>query len=94
MPNSHKTAPGTETRGGVNSTMGNPMKASSSPGSGNGMKAPFSQPHSTGGGAIPTKVYETGIKTPSVPAPSQPAPLGAKGGQQRKGAGGLLRDRK
>lgn len=93
MAHDHKKAPGTETRGGVTSTMGNPMKASSSVGSSTTMKPPFNQPRA-GGDKLPTTVMAKGITAPAVPKPSQPAPNGAQGGQARKGSGGLLRDRK
>ena len=84
MGKSHSGGPGVETRGGVTSTMNNPMKASSSPGSGNRMKAPFDA-ESRGAGAIPTTVTARGITAPKVPAPTQSAVLGAQGGQKRPG---------
>ena len=77
----HGGGPGTNTRGGVVSTMQNANNAKTAMPS-NGMKAPFDKPHSTGGGSIPVKMYDQSIKTPALPAPSQPAP-GRTGGQQR-----------
>lgn len=85
----HKHAPGTSTRGGVITTMDNTMKASSSPGDGNNMKAPFDKPHATGGGGIPTIIFAKGITAPAVPKPGQGGgtvpTVGGQGGQKRPG---------
>lgn len=87
----HGKAPGTTTKGGVTSTMSNAMKASTTQSS-NSMKGPFDKPHSTGGGGIPVKMYDTSIGTPKVPTASVlekgkgTGPiLGAQGGQKRPG---------
>lgn len=80
MAKSRGAGPGVEERGGIRTTMQNAMKASSSPGSGNKMKAPFDG----GTSGIPTTVYARGIKAPSVPKPSEGGPAGANNGPKRK----------
>lgn len=82
MPKGHSGGPGVTTRGGVTSTMGNPMGASASPGSGTKMKAPFDK-ESRGSGAIPTTVTAKGITAPSVPKPTG-GPIGANNGPGRR----------
>lgn len=78
---SHSGGPGTNTRGGVVSTIENASGAKTSMGS-NGMGAPFEKPHSTGGGGIPVTMYDKSMKAGKVPAPSQKGP-GYTGGQSR-----------
>lgn len=80
-------APGTSTRGGVSTTMGNANGVSSTPSGGKGMGAPFDKGRSGGdsGSNIPTKIYADSIKAPKLPQPSQPSPNGGQGGQQRRG---------
>ncbi len=82
MGKSHSGGPGVTTRGGVSTTMDNPMKASSSPGSGNKMKGPFDA-ESRGSGAIPTTVMAKGITAPSVPKPTG-GPVGTNNGPGRR----------
>ena len=81
--------PGTNTRGGVTSTMGNAMKVSSSPGEGNGMSGPFDKKHDLGGGGIPVTMYDKSMPDPKVPKPGEGQGntpiLGGQGGQKRPG---------
>ena len=82
MAKGHSGGPGVSTRGGVVTTMDNVMGASSSPGSGNKMKAPFDA-QSVGSGAIPTTVYAKGIQAPKVPKPTG-GPIGVNNGPGRR----------
>lgn len=86
-------APGTNTRGGVTSTMENANKVSSDPGGGKGMSGPFDQARSGGNGGsnIPQTMYDTQMpagKLPPVSYGQNTTPIsGGQGGQQRPGAG-------
>jgi hypothetical protein len=87
MPRDKSSAPGTSTRGGVNSTMSNANSVSTRA-AGNGMSAPFNQPRAGGDGGsnIPTRVYDTSMGKPAVPSKTtQEGYLGAQGGQKRPG---------
>jgi len=85
---SHGKAPGTHTRGGVNSTMGDANHVSTNKPA-NGMTGAFGAPRATGGGAIPTIVYADAMPKVAVPAPNAgqgTAPTyGGQGGQKRPG---------
>lgn len=84
-------APGTNTRGGVNSTMENANKVSSTPAGGEGLGAPFDQARSGGnsGSNIPTITYDRTMPDPKVPPVSYgqgtTPVLGGQGGQKRPG---------